>query len=41
MHSVRFTLVDRKMRIRGYYSSDEDGFMKKLLTDVRQLEGES
>jgi len=40
MHSVRFTLVDRRMRIRGYYSSDEDGFMQKLLADLRRLEDE-
>ena len=40
IHSVRFTLVDRRMRIRGYYSSDEDGFLPKLLHDILQLEGE-
>jgi protein SCO1/2 len=38
IHSVRFTLVDRHMQIRGYYSSDEDGFLPKLLHDIRQLE---
>jgi protein SCO1/2 len=38
IHSVRFTLVDRQMRIRGYYSSDEDGFLAKLLHDIRRLE---
>jgi protein SCO1 len=38
IHSVRFTLVDRHMRIRGYYSSDEDDFLPKLLHDIRQLE---
>ena len=40
VHSTRFTLVDRQGRIRGYYSSEEDGSMPKLLHDVRQLEGE-
>jgi len=40
IHSVRFTLVDRHMRIRGYYSTDEDGFLPKLLHDIRRLEGE-
>lgn len=40
VHSTRFTLVDRHMRIRGYYSSDEDGFVAKLLHDIRRLEGE-
>jgi hypothetical protein len=29
------------MRIRGYYSSDEDGFLPKLIRDVRSLEGGS
>jgi protein SCO1/2 len=37
-HSTRFTLVDRQGRIRGYYSSEEDGFMPKLLGDLRELE---
>jgi protein SCO1/2 len=40
MHSTRFALIDRKMQIRGYYSTTDDGFMKKLLGDIRQLEGE-
>jgi protein SCO1/2 len=39
-HSTRFTLVDRKGRIRGYYISGDDGFMPKLMHDIRQLEGE-
>ncbi len=37
-HSTRFALVDRQMRIRGYYSSQEDGFMPRLIHDIRQLE---
>jgi protein SCO1/2 len=40
-HSTRFVLVDRRMRIRGYYSTSEDGFMPQLLHDIRQLERES
>jgi protein SCO1/2 len=40
VHSTRFTLVDRRARIRGYYSSEEDGFLSKLLHDLRQLESE-
>jgi protein SCO1/2 len=40
VHSTRFTLVDRQGRIRGYHSSEENGFMPKLLHDVRQLESE-
>lgn len=38
IHSVRFTLVNRHMQIRGYYSSDEEGFLPNLLHDIRQLE---
>jgi hypothetical protein len=32
--------VDRQGRIRGYYSSEEDGFLPMLLHDLRQLEAE-
>ncbi len=39
-HSTRFVLVDRHMRIRGYYISNEDGFLRRLVHDVRQLEQE-
>ena len=39
-HSTRFTLVDRRRRIRGYYISSDDGFMPKLMHDIRQLERE-
>lgn len=38
IHSTRFALVDRHMRIRAYYSTSEDGFMKELFHDIRQLE---
>ncbi|HLI84298.1 MAG TPA: SCO family protein [Bryobacteraceae bacterium] len=37
-HSTRFVLVDRQERIRGYYASSEDGFLKTLLSDLRRLE---
>jgi protein SCO1/2 len=37
-HSTRFVLVDRQMRIRGYYTTGEDGFMARLMHDIRQLE---
>jgi protein SCO1 len=37
IHSTRFTLVDRRMQIRGYYSTDEDGFLPKLIRDIRSL----
>ena len=39
-HSTRFVLVDRAARIRGYYASSDDDFMKRLLDDLRQLERE-
>jgi protein SCO1/2 len=39
-HSTRFVLVDRAARIRGYYASSEDNFLKQLLSDLRQLERE-
>ncbi len=39
-HSTRFALVDRRRRIRGYYMTGEDGFMPKLMHDIRQLERE-
>ena len=40
IHSTRLVLVDRARRIRGFYSTDEDGFMPQLMHDVRQLEAE-
>ena len=39
-HSTRFTLVDRKGRIRGYYGFSERDFPSRLLADVRRLERE-
>jgi protein SCO1/2 len=39
-HSTRFALVDRRMRIRGYYSVFEKDGMKNLLDDIRRLERE-
>jgi protein SCO1/2 len=41
IHSTRFALMDRHGRIRGYYSSEEDGFLSKLLRDIRRLETEA
>jgi protein SCO1/2 len=37
-HSTRFVLVDQSRRIRGYYVSSEDGFLRQLIHDIRQLE---
>ena len=39
-HSTRFVLVDRRRRIRGYYTTSEDAFMPQLIHDIRQLERE-
>jgi protein SCO1/2 len=39
-HSTRFVLVDRQMRIRGYYRSTDDDFLARLERDLRQLEEE-
>jgi protein SCO1/2 len=36
-HSTRFALVDQHMQIRGYYSSEEDGAIPKLIRDIRRL----
>jgi len=37
-HSTRFVLVDRRRQIRGFYISGEDGFMPRMMHDIRQLE---
>lgn len=39
-HSTRFALVDERGHIRGYYTTGEDGFMPRLMHDIRQLEHE-
>lgn len=39
-HSTRFVLLDRRSRIRGYYSSEEEGAIDRLLVDLRRLRGE-
>ena len=36
-HSTRFVLVDKKSRIRGYYSTTEPSFIAKLLNDAKAL----
>jgi len=40
VHSTRFVLVDRHSRVRGLYSTGEDGAVPKLLHDIRTLAGE-
>lgn len=38
-HGTRLVLVDRKLRIRGYYETDPEA-MKKLLKDAKALQSE-
>jgi protein SCO1/2 len=40
VHSTRFVLLDRHSRVRGFYSTSEDGALGHLLHDIRTLEGE-
>jgi protein SCO1/2 len=40
IHSTRFVLVDRHMRVRGYYITSDEGAMPQLMRDIRQLERE-
>jgi protein SCO1/2 len=40
VHSTRFVLLDRRSRVRGFYSTLEDGALPKLLHDIRTLAGE-
>ena len=37
IHSPRFVLIDETGGLRGYYDSNEDGFMNELISDVRIL----
>jgi protein SCO1/2 len=39
-HSTRFVLLDRRSRVREFYSATEDGAVPKLLHDIRTLSGE-
>jgi protein SCO1/2 len=41
VHSTRFVLLDRRSRVRGFYSTPEDGALPKLLHDIRQLAKEN
>ena len=36
-HGTHFVLVDGQMRIRGYYRSEDDAEVQRLLTDLRAL----
>jgi protein SCO1 len=36
-HSSRFVLVDRKGQIRGYYGTEDEGALERLMEDARKL----
>ncbi len=40
VHSTRFVLLDRRSRIRGYYSSEDEGVIERLAADIRRLRRE-
>lgn len=40
-HSTKFVLVDKRARIRGYYSTFDAEGLPKMLTDIQSLRKES
>ena len=40
VHDLHFVLIDRHLRIRGYYDSDESARLDDLVRDARRLAGE-
>jgi len=40
-HSTRFVLVDRRRRIRGFYSTSEEDFLSNLVRDIQTLRNEA
>lgn len=36
-HSTKFVLIDKEGRIRGYYDSEDDDSLKKLVDDAKSL----
>jgi protein SCO1/2 len=40
VHSTRFVLVDRRGRVRGFYTTSDDEALPRLLHDIRTLRGE-
>ena len=40
-HSTRFVLMDRRSRIRGYYGTEDDEGVPRLLHDITRLERET
>ena len=41
MHSLRFVLLDKALRVRGYYDSTEGASAEKINNDIRLLQKES
>lgn len=37
LHSTKFVLVDQEARIRGYYDSEDEESLKKLIEDTKSL----
>ena len=37
VHSQKFVLVDRKLRVRGYYDAEEAEGYAKLMTDLKRV----
>jgi hypothetical protein len=37
LHSTYFILIDGNLRVRGYYSVENDSDLKKMVTDAKQL----
>lgn len=40
VHDLHFVLIDRRLRIRGYYDSDEPDRLDQLVRDARRLAAE-
>ncbi len=40
VHSTRLVLLDRRSRIRGYYNTEEEDPVGRILADIRRLRGE-
>lgn len=40
IHSTSFVLIDKTATVRGYYNTNEEGFMDRLLLDIQLLLGE-
>ena len=41
MHSLRFVLLDKSLRVRAYYDSQDTRFLAQIKADIKKLEKES